>query len=244
MIAKRGIDISSWQGVIDFKKVKESGVEFIIVRYADGASIDRLFNHNMQNCQDYGFHFGAYIYSRAINEAQAKGEAQRIIEACKPYKYDMPLYIDLEVDKNKSIANQIAGAFLAECDRQGVKGGIYANKNWFTNYIDTERFKKYPLWIAQWGKSITHRTPGIFGMWQYSDSGYCPGISGKVDLDKCYNYYWIDQNNPEPDDKIKAMALDVLLGKYGNGIERRKKLGSNYNSVQELVNKVVKLFNK
>ena len=246
----KGIDVSQWQGSIDWKKVAASGVQVAIIRYADGSYIDRYFFQNMAGAIKAGLHVGAYIYSRATNEMQAREEAQRLIKACEPYAYDMPLYIDLEADSQKHIANKIAKAFINECKIRKVKGGIYANLNWFNNYLDPTPYINDPLWLAQYNNKITYKDPNIFGMWQYSSSGRVPGISGNVDLDYCYINYWKDTSQNEStsnvDKKIDEVsaslaekAKGVLAGKYGAGAAREKALGEYYQPVQFILNKVL-----
>lgn len=251
-MAIRGIDVSEWQGLIDWQKVKASGIQFAIIRYADGLYIDRYFHQNMAQAAKAGLHIGVYIYSRAINAAQAKEEARRTIEACKPYKYDMPIYIDLEEESLKYIAQTTARAFLDECAKHGVKGGIYANLNWFNNYINPQKFLDASLWLAQWNNAITARDPSLFGLWQYSSKGKINGINGDVDLDYCYKEYWkIGTNEGKEatnyDKKIDSIINDLraktkqtLAGKYGNGAQRQKALGDLYTPVQWIINRVLK----
>lgn len=189
-MAYKVIDVSVWQGVIDWKKVKADGVTGAIIRYADGTYLDSKFDTNMKNAKAAGLHIGSYIFSRAKTAAQAKKEAQRIIDACKPYSCDMPLYIDLEWADQAKVANTVATAYLNECKKQGVKGGIYANLNWFNNYVNAKKFVEYPLWIAQYNTKLTHENPSWFGMWQYSSTGKVKGISGNVDMNHLYIAYW------------------------------------------------------
>lgn len=244
----KGIDISEYQGRVDFRKVKNAGIDFIIIRYADGLYIDKYFSQNMIQAQAMGFHFGAYIYTRAVNAAQAREEAQRIIKACEPYNYDMPLYIDIEEQSLVRCADEIAGAFLDECDKRGVKGGIYANTNFFKNYIKTEKYIKYPLWIADIdGRSRPAYNPDWFGMWQYTWEGKIDGVNGHVDLNRCYVSYWKDKNEKNSNAKIKAVcdelnvkAQGVLAGEYGTGAAREEALGKYYLPVQWIVNEILK----
>lgn len=237
------IDVSSWQGDIDWKKVKNDGVVGAIIRYADGALLDNRFEQNMKGAKANGLHVGAYIFSRAVNAAQAKEEAQRIIAACKPYKLDMPIYMDLEAGNLTGIANTLAKAFLAECDRQGVKGGLYANLYWFEHFINAKKFKDHPLWIAQYYKTLQTANPEWYGIWQYSSAGRIDGIEGKVDMNWCYRQYWAETKPSEPKKKtVEQLAYEVIEGKWGNGIVRKnrlKKAGYDYDKVQDKVNEIL-----
>ena len=244
----RGIDISEYQGRVDFRKVKAAGIDFVIIRYADGSYIDKYFSQNMIQAQAVGLHFGAYIYTRAVNEAQAREEAQRIIKACEPYNYDMPLYVDIEADNLARYADMIAGAFISECKKKGVKGGIYANTNFFKNYIKTSLYKDEPLWIADIdGRATPAYHPEWFGLWQYSFEGKVDGINGHVDLDRCYVEYWKDKGDETSNsekikkvcDELNVKAQGVLAGQYGTGADREKALGDYYTPVQWIVNQVL-----
>ena len=235
----RGIDVSEFQGYIDFDKVKAAGIDCIIIRYGDGLYQDIYFERNMKEAQKRGFHFGAYLLSRAVNKAQGKEEGQRLIKACKRYNFDMPLYIDMEAAEISRFADSVIDGFLEACQEAGVTGGVYANLNWFNNYISTKRLKNYPLWIAQYNDRITHYMPEWFGIWQYTSKGSCPGISENVDLNHVYVDYWNEKESKAYTDQDKIKAVDVLFGKYGAGDERVKKLGKDYEAVQSLVNEII-----
>ena len=190
-MAYKIVDVSSWQGDIDWSSVKASGVTGAIIRFADGMYVprDSKFDANMAGAHAAGLHVGVYIFSRAANAAQAVEEADRTIDAALQYGVDLPIYIDMEDPDYAGVANEVASAFLNRCSERGVKGGIYANLNWFNNYIDVNAFADYPLWIAQYNDRITHSNPGLFGMWQYTDSEYVPGI-GNCDCNELYVEYW------------------------------------------------------
>lgn len=235
------IDVSEFQGNIDWKKVKADGVVGAIIRYCDGMIIDAYFDRNMKEAKKAGIHIGAYIFSRAVNAAQAKEEAQRIIAACKPYDPDLPIYMDLEAKNLAPIADTLATAFLAECDRQGVRGGLYASLYWMEHYLTAKKFKAYPLWVAQYYTELQHAHPEWFGMWQYSSSGKVDGINAKVDMDWCYRAYWEETKKPEKK-TVEQLAYEVIEGKWGNGIVRKNKLtkaGYNYDKVQDKVNEIL-----
>lgn len=193
------IDVSEWQGSIDWKKVKSDGVVGAIIRYADGDYLDPVFDKNMKNAKAAGLHIGAYIFSRAKTKAGAEKEATRLYNACKAYKCDMPLYIDLEAKGLEKYANTVANAFIAKMKALGGYPGVYANLNWWNNYLT--KTTAPAVWVAQYYTKCEYK--GSYGMWQYSSSGSVKGISGKVDMDWCYADYW---------NKIKTTAIKKTYG--------------------------------
>lgn len=186
------IDVSDWQDKIDWSKVKNSGVVGAIIRYADGDTLDKRFAENMKNATAAGLHIGAYIFSRAKTKAEAEKEAERLFNACKPYKPDMPMYIDLEAKGLEKYADTAAIAFLNKMASLGGRGGVYANLNWWNNYLKktASDYSANPFWIAQYNTTMDYKPASLMGMWQYSSSGKVDGISGKVDMDYCYVAYW------------------------------------------------------
>lgn len=184
------IDVSEWQGNINFAKVKADGVVGVIIRYADGTYLDPKFDKNMKNAKAAGLHIGAYIFSRATSKAEAEKEATRIFNACKPYNCDMPLYIDLEDTGKKSFADTVAMAYLAKIKALGGTGGVYANLNWWNNYLKKTAAINPIMWVAQYYSKCEYTPASRVGMWQYSSSGSVKGISGRVDMDWCYVEYW------------------------------------------------------
>ena len=189
------IDVSDWQGKIDWKKVKADGIVGAIIRYADGTTLDKRFEENMKAAKKAGVHIGSYIFSRAKTKAEAEKEAERLYKACKPYSPDMPLYIDLEANDLSKYADTVAIAFLDKMDELGAKGGVYANLNWWNNYLKktAANHSDHAFWIAQYNDTMDYKPASRMGMWQYTSSGKVDGISGKVDRDKCYVAYWKDE---------------------------------------------------
>lgn len=186
------IDVSDWQGQIDWAKVKADGVVGAIIRYADGTTLDKRFAENMKNAKAAGLHIGSYIFSRAKTKADAEAEATRLFNACKPYDPDMPLYIDLEAKGLEKYANTVAQAFLIKMKALGGRGGVYANLNWWNNYLaETARdYSSNPFWIAQYNDTMDYKPSDRMGMWQYTSEGRVNGIDGDVCMDKCYRAYW------------------------------------------------------
>lgn len=209
------IDVSEWQGKIDWKKVKADGIDGAIIRYADGSYLDKKFDYNMKNAIAAGLHVGCYIFSRAKDKDGAEKEATRLFKAASKYKFDMPLYIDLEDNKLRNYADTVAAAFLDKMKALGAIGGVYANLNWWNNYLKktAKNYSSNPFWIAQYYTKVTHKTPSLFGMWQYTSSGRINGISGRVDRDRCYIAYWDKKTKPEKAGAAPTPATPTTLQK-------------------------------
>lgn len=261
----KGIDVSKYQGVIDWAKVKASGIQYAILRVGIGDNIqsqdDVRFKENADACTKLGIPFGVYIYSYATTVAHAKSEAEHVIRLIKGYKLDYPVFYDLEDAKTvqkcgaKAIGD-MAEAFCNTIDAYGYYPAIYANKYWFTSVLTDKRFDKWDKWVAQYAAKCTYS--GKYNMWQYASNGSVPGIKGNVDMNECYVDYPSIIHPPKKQD-IKDLignaypdvpahkndleiAKEVIDGKWGNGDDRKKRLteaGYNYNTIQKLVNELV-----
>ena len=243
------IDVSDWQSQIDWAKVKASGVVGAIIRYGDGNVLDKRFDENMRNAKAAGLHIGSYIFSRAKSIAEAQREAERLFNACKPYAPDMPLYIDLEASGLGKYADECAIGFLVKMKALGGRGGVYANLNWWNNYlkVTARDYSSNPFWIAQYNDTMDYKPADRMGMWQYTSSGTVDGINGKVDMDKCFVAYWAQKPIDPPKKSVEELAREVLEGKWGKGDERKKRLteaGYDYDAVQKCVNELVAKLDK
>jgi GH25 family lysozyme M1 (1,4-beta-N-acetylmuramidase) len=188
-----GIDVSKWQGSIDWSQAK-SAVSFAIVRAgfrgSNGAiSVDSYAGTNIKNAKANGVKVGLYVYSRAMNEVQAVEEASLAISVAKQYGgISLPIYIDMEADNQKSLStaqrDAIVIAFCKTVKNAGYQAGVYANKNWLTNYLTPSSYTGYSIWCAQYNTSCTYG--GRYDIWQYSSKGTIPGIKGNVDLDQSF----------------------------------------------------------
>ena len=219
-MTKYGIDVSKHQGEIDWTKVKNSGkVEFAILRAGYGKLIsqkDNKFEKNYSECIKNNIPVGAYWYSYAISEAEAKQEANVFLQAIKNKQFAYPVYFDLEEPKQlalgKNKCSAIAKAFLETVEKAGYFVGLYMSKSHLETYISEEIRNKYAIWVTHYDVPQTSYS-GQFGIWQKSDTGSISGISGNVDLDECYcDYSTLIQNavlngfakittapNPEPE---------------------------------------------
>lgn len=262
---KRGIDISSYQRGINFDILKQS-TEFIILRAGftgwggDGTNKnkDSTFEDFYEKAKARGIPVGAYWYSCANTYEKGKAEAEFMYKNClKGKQFEYPIYIDVEEDRHQKVGKtRVAEAIKGFCEYIESKGfyvGIYANSNYFNNYIDTASLSRYDKWLAVW----TDRKPGFnygeYGMWQNSSSGYIAGM--RIDTDIAYKDYPTIMKNvglngykkgsdpepkPEPQKKSNEdLATEVIEGKWGNGQERKDRLtaeGYDYNAVQSIVN--------
>lgn len=196
MATKKGIDVSTHQGTINWDKVK-GNIDFAIIRAGCGKNIiDSQFHNNAAACSRLGIPFGVYWFSYAYTEAMAKAEADYVCNAAAKYKLAYPICFDFEYDsynyavKNgvtptKGLLVKMATAFLNRVEERGYYAMNYTNLDYlsrgFSGITD-----KYDTWLAQWGVSSPSRSCGI---WQYSSAGNVPGISGNVDMDYAYKDY-------------------------------------------------------
>lgn len=195
MLNAKGIDVSKWQGDIGFKKVKESEIDFVIIREGygkkDPKQIDKKFKENYQKAKDVGLNVGVYHYSYADSVEDAKLEAQFCLENIQGMQFEYPIVFDIEDKEQLKLNNRqrtdIVKAFCEEIEKAGYYAMFYCNLNWLNNYlIKDELLPKWDLWLAQWYV----KEPAIkCGIWQYSSEGKIDGISGNVDLDISYKDY-------------------------------------------------------
>lgn len=194
-MSKKGIDVSVYQGNVDWNRVKNAGIEFAIIREGYGREapnqVDKSFHTNIRNAQNSGIHCGVYHYSYAINAEDAVKEAQFCLKNIKGYKLEYPVAFDIEdksmVKLGKRALTDICKAFCDTVESAGYYSIIYTNPNWLQNYLyANELLPSYDLWLAQWGVSKPSYTCGI---WQNSETGRVDGISGNVDTNVAYKDY-------------------------------------------------------
>ncbi len=193
-----GIDVSKWNGNINWGQVKNSGVNFVIIRCgyrgsSAGALIeDPKFRTNIQGAAAAGLRVGVYFFSQAVNEVEAVEEASMCINLCRGYNLSFPIYIDVEGSNGRgdavSVSQRTANikAFCGTIQSAGYRAGVYANKTWFTEKINTAQLTGYKIWLAQYAASVSY-TATRYDMWQYTSKGSVSGISGNVDMNILYN---------------------------------------------------------
>ena len=192
-----GIDVSKWNGVVDWNAVKAAGVEFVIIRVgyrgsSAGALIDdAMFTTNIQGAKAAGLKVGVYFVTQAINDVEAVYEASMVLDRIKGYSLDMPVFLDVEPSGgrgdtiDKATRTAVITAFCETIRNAGYTAGIYANKTWLNSKMDTTAFGNYVIWVAHYS-SVCGYT-GRYTCWQYTDKGTLPGINGSVDLNLWYS---------------------------------------------------------
>lgn len=244
----KGIDVSEFQGLIDWNKVKNDGVKFAILRIGFGSRSsqkDRCFEQNYQNAKANGIAVGVYLYSYASNVVEAESEAQCVLNWLNNRKLDLPIYYDLEDNTQsklgRSTLNAMCKAFCDKIEKSGYWAGIYTNQNWAINKIDGVALgQRYTYWIAQYNSKCTYN--GKYDMWQYSSSGKVNGINGNVDMNYMYrNLISEIRGSAATATTIQTGAADQVLHVGSkvqlNGIYKINAVSSKLNGVicQELV---------
>lgn len=240
---KKLIDVSVWNGTIDWEKVKPQ-IDGAILRCGFGmdkvSQDDKQFKRNADECTRLGIPFGVYLYSYATTNEKAKSEAAHVLRLINGYKLSYPVYLDLEEPGTEKGAVERAIIFGDIIEKAGYWCGIYANLNWWNNYLK-DGLDRFTKWVAQYNTVCSYKGTNL-DIWQYSSKGKINGINGNVDMNECYRDFPAEILGTAPVKKktVDELAEEVLDGKWGNGEERKKRLtaaGYDYNSVQNEVNK-------
>lgn len=194
----KGLDVSQFQGEVDWERVKAAGYRFAMLRAGYGSNtVDKEFRRNAEECNRIGLPIGAYWFCYALSETDAANEADKCIRTVSPYRLEYPVCYDIEqasadyaekkgVAFTPSLAKNLVVNFCRYVEKKGYFAMFYTNRNFLDNYIGPDLSKRYALWYARY----TDRFDGTgCGIWQYSSTGTIPGISGNVDLDLAYVNY-------------------------------------------------------
>lgn len=242
------IDVSTWQGNIDWKKVKADGVTGVIIRAGFGDdTVDNKFVNNIKGAANAGLHVGIYWFSYAYTESMAKAEADFCIKTINPYKkhIDMPVFFDWEYDSMNYARKHgvtpgrqlITGMTKVFCDKvksAGYMAGVYYNYDYKVHYYDLGKLSGCYKWYALY---TTDRANGA-DIQQYSSSGKVNGISGNVDMNWCYVEFW-KNTKPSPAPKPSKLDVDGLFGELST-MRLQKWLGTPQDGIVSGQNSIVK----
>lgn len=261
----KGLDISSYQKGINFNSIKSSGVNFLILRagftgWGTGVNYnkDSCFENFYKQAKQIGIPVGAYWYSCANTKEKGIAEARFIYENClKGKQFEYPIYIDVEdthhqVNNKRGVTDAIIG-FCEYLENLGYYVGIYASDiSGFQDKMYLNELNAYDKWVARYGSEPKYVKQ--YGMWQSTSSGRINGYNGNLDCDIAYkDYSSIIKNiglngfskssinntqniNPLDNYSDEELATKVINGEFGNGNERKQKLGNRYQNVQDIVN--------
>lgn len=199
--AVMGIDVSKWQGEIDWDKVKNDGVEFVIIRCGYRGSstgalvVDPYFEANIQGATAAGLDVGVYFFTQAVNQVEAVEEASMVVQLIEDYDLTYPVFIDTEGAGGDGRADGldvetrtlVCEAFCSTVKNAGYEAGVYASRNWLYNRVDADTLDKYVIWLAEYRSAPLYQ--GYYNMWQYTSKGEIDGIEGNVDMNISYLGY-------------------------------------------------------
>lgn len=249
---KKGIDVSHWQGDIDWKKVKSSGIDFAMIKLggSDGSKgsyyVDEKFEINCKKAKAAGLSVGTYWFVGAgfITSAEAKKQAEFVLSRIKGKRFDYPIVVDVEATtkSRKSSATVATITFCDVLEEAGYYAMVYASDvSGFKERLDLPRLKRFDKWVARYSSTnsanVTKAPEYVtdYGIWQYTSKGKVDGINGNVDLDYAYTDYselikrlglndYKGKIQNESRKSLNDVAEEVLRGLWGNGNERKRKL--------------------
>ena len=247
-----GIDVSQHQGEINWDKVK-SQINFAILRLGwignkKNHTLDTQFERNYSECKRLGIPVGAYVYCYSNCEETAKSGANWVTEKLQGKSLELPVYIDMEdnsiADQGKNVLTNICIAFNSIIEANGRWAGVYANRNWYDNFLNKDEIKRrYTTWIATYVDAVD-KYKGEYDIWQNSSKGRIDGITGCVDTNYMYRDLITEVNVKKEEAQTQTKSVnelvdEVIAGLWGDGEDRKKRLrkaGYNYETIQSSLN--------
>lgn len=212
----KGIDVSQHNGKIDFAKVKQDGINFVIIRIGwignkENHTIDTYFEENYKNAKASGLKIGFYVYSYVENENAMNSAINWIKNKITGKTYEYPIFLDVEDKQIKNLSKELLTNLCKIFCNSFNNSGVYANLDWFNNKLNVNELTNYKIWLAQWTTSNNHSANFKVDLWQYADDGKVNGINGNVDMNRCLN---CNENTEEITGEIGS---DEKVRVYQNG---------------------------
>ena len=230
-MSKKGIDVSEFQGKIDWEKVKNDGIEFAILRCGYGMDFsnqdDVEYERNANECERLGIPYGVYLMSYANTVEKARSEAKHVLRLIEGRKISLGVWHDIEDNGtsgaiNKETLTNIINTFCNTIKNAGHRVGVYASLNWLENKIEKTIKDNYDIWVAQYYSKCEYE--GKYIMWQHTSSGKVNGISTNVDMNILYEDLPVinnnDNNNSKTNNSEIVKSLQKALNKdYNCGLD-------------------------
>lgn len=214
----KGIDVSQWQGRIDWRRVE---TDFVIIRAGYGrltSQKDTEFEANYTGARSRGIPCGAYWFSYAVTPDDARAEADACLSVIRGKQFEYPIYYDVEDSRilslGKSAVSSIIRAFMEKMENAGYFVGLYMSADNLPVYTDENIREKYAVWVADYDTDMPDYD-GAYGMWQKSSTGKIDGINGNVDIDEAFENYpeiirkaGLNGLSPEKKDHLLTIIID------------------------------------
>lgn len=213
----KGIDVSEHNGKIDFAKVKQDGINFVIIRIGwignkENHTIDTYFEENYKNAKANGLKVGFYVYSYVENETAMLSAINWIKKQISNKSYEYPIFLDIEDKQIANLSKEMQTKLCKHFCDNFSNSGVYANLEWFNNKLNVNELLNYKIWLAQWTNANTHSADFKVDLWQYADNGNVNGINGRVDMNYCLNC-----NNSNSEEITGENGSDEEVRVYQNG---------------------------
>lgn len=238
MVQFKGIDVSHWQGSIEWDRVKGDGIQFTFVKATQGTNfIDDKFDENVKGALKNKIHVGAYHFAEFDTVEEAKQEAKFFIENVKEYDLDYPLVLDLEINKSNVSKDQLtdaAIAFLEFLENKGYFAVLYTGHYFYGTDLDGKRLKPYALWIARYNETLGMEAD----IWQYTSSGKVNGIRGSVDLNTSYRDFALEIRLMNERRKPKEKIITYTIKKNDNLTDIAKAYNTSVSKIMKLNSKI------
>lgn len=213
----KGIDVSEHNGKIDFTKVKQDGINFVIIRIGwignkENHTIDSYFEENYKNAKANGLKVGFYVYSYVKNEIAMLSAINWIKKQINGKSYEYPIFLDIEDKQIANLSKEMQTNLCKYFCDNFSNSGVYTNLEWFNNKLNVNELLNYKIWLAQWTNANTHSADFKVDLWQYADNGKVNGINGRVDMNYCLNC-----NNLNSEEITGENGSDEEVRVYQNG---------------------------
>lgn len=239
------IDVSEWNGDIDWEQAKADGLEYAIIRCGFGRTgVDKYFEINMEGAHDAGIKIGVYFYSYATDWDSAVIEANHCIELIEEYKdiIALPVFYDVEEERNVPRMTDICMAFINTLNYYGYNVGVYTSGSWYSAYF--KNIDVNFIWLAYWGSDdgVPHTKPDYCDIWQYTSRGNVDGVgNGCVDCDIVYNEdmkLLMNEPDPKPEPSPAPPPAPVPTGPVTVELDvlSRGSTGGQVNTIKALLN--------